>query len=244
MKGEKASSVTFAGNPSARYSHRADGVFAAKGYVGKAGPVEGAVVNLAIGFDAQGEALIERRFRLRRMGIVGVAGADVLVENVPVPEFAVAAEVELAGAEAADGHPDQGGFGAAVDLRLAAGGQGANPVGRQFFVEGDESPRLLRRERAGHEAGLADEGERAEAEELEKFTAVRGVGGTLGFHAIGLMLSGKNDGGGSSLALRVRVRLFAAPSPTDPEREGEFGLNPRSCSGPVQVWNQSGNSLM
>ena len=156
--------------------------------VGKAGPVEGAVVDLAVGFDAQGEALIERRFRLRRMGIVGVAGADVLVENVPVPEFAVAAEVELAGAEAADRHSDQGGFGAAVDLRLAAGGQDANPVGRQFFVEGDESPRLLRRERAGHEAGLGDEREGSEAQELEKFTAVRGIGGTLGFHAMGLTI--------------------------------------------------------
>ena len=49
------------------------------------------------------------------------AGADVSVEDVPVPQPAIATEVELAGANPADRHPDLGEVRAAIDLAFAAG---------------------------------------------------------------------------------------------------------------------------
>ncbi len=192
--------------------HFADRVFAAEGNVGEAGAVERALFRLAVELDADGEALVERLVGLGRVGVVGVAGADDLIENVPVPELAVAAEVELAGAEAADRHADQGGFAAAVDLRLAAGRQGAHPFRRQLLVEGDELAGVLRGERAGDEAGLGQQRGRAQADELEELAAVGGWGfRRLAVHGYAFRRCGR---GPSAIVIapegRVRVKQNGA----------------------------------
>ena len=57
------------------------------------------------------------------MGVVAVARADLPIKDVPVPELSIAAQVELAGTDAADGHADLLQLGAAVDGPLAAGGK-------------------------------------------------------------------------------------------------------------------------
>ena len=99
------------------------------------------------------------------MGVVVVAGAQDLIEDVPVPEFAVAAEVELTGAGPPTGIPMSIVSTPMVDLRLTARGQGADPFGRQFLVERDELPSIFGRERPGDEGRLGDQGHAAESDE-------------------------------------------------------------------------------
>ena len=72
------------------------------------------------------------------MGVVMVAGAHGLVEDVPVPELAVAAQVELARAESADGHADLFQVLAAIDLAGPAVEERLDPLGIEFLVGRDE----------------------------------------------------------------------------------------------------------
>ena len=161
------------GNPSALYSTVPIGYSPRKATLGK--PTRSSVrsCDLAVRFDADGEALIERRFRLGRMGIVAVAGADDLIENVPMPELAVAAEIELAGAEAADRHSDQRRF-RRRDRPPASprAVRARTHSGDNFLSRGTSVPASSAANGPATKPGLDDERERADAEELEEVAAM------------------------------------------------------------------------
>ena len=82
---------------------------------------------------------------------MGVARADMLIENVPMPELSVAAQIELAGADAADGHADLLQLGPAVDGRDAAGEQRPHPRRIELLVGGNQLFEVGGLERAGHD---------------------------------------------------------------------------------------------
>ena len=142
---------------------RGDRIFAAKNDIGKADSVQRTLLGLTIRLNMEGEALIDRRLRLGWVGIVVVAGADDLIENVPMPQLAVAAEINLAGAEAADRHSDQRRLGAVIDVRRSARGQRFHPFRRQLLVERNELFGVLGGKGTGDEIRFDDERERADA---------------------------------------------------------------------------------
>jgi hypothetical protein len=124
----------------------------------------------------------------RRVGVIGTAAvAEVArlrqVEEVPVPEFAVAAQVELPGADAADGHADLVQVVAAVDCRLAAGGERPEPVGPQLLVGGDEFLEIGPFKGSGDgELFHPKRGDTAEADEVKELAAA-GSGTATGLRA-------------------------------------------------------------
>ena len=109
------------------------------------------------------EAELEGRGRLHRLDVVGAVlrahrlpqvvdglalHSDVrVVEDVPQPQPAVTAQVDRAGADAADRHADPAQLAARVDRLFAARGQRVEPRLRQLLVRRDRA--VLRRERAG-----------------------------------------------------------------------------------------------
>ena len=62
----------------------------------------------------------------------------VLVEHVPVREPAVAGQIDLSGADSADGHADGVEVGAAEPLGFTLREQGADPLGLEPFLDRDE----------------------------------------------------------------------------------------------------------
>ena len=128
MNGENASSDTRERALAIAVFDAADWVLAAKRDLAPAAAVQRADLRLIALRDQQREALIQRRGRRQRTGIVLRPGADMPVEDVPVPQFAVAAQVQLTGAEAADGHADFVEFRSAVDGRLAPRRERLDPV--------------------------------------------------------------------------------------------------------------------
>ena len=83
-----------------------------------------------------GEALSIGEAGVQRLGVVVRAGADVLVEDVPVPELPVAAEVELPAQMPPTGMPIFSSSGAAIDGRLAPGEERLHPVGDSLLSAG------------------------------------------------------------------------------------------------------------
>ena len=88
---------------------------------------------------------------------------DFLVEEVPMPEPAIAAEIKLAGTEAADGHANFLEAGTAIGGAFAAGGEGGDPFGRQLLVGGNEVIEIRAGERAGHGVFPGMKGQRRQA---------------------------------------------------------------------------------
>src|SRR5207245_263974 len=83
-----------------------DRILAAKVDVLETGVIERAQDCLRAGLDFEREPLIEWRTGHRRVSIVGVSRSHVVIENVPVPELAVAAEIQLSRTNPADRHAD------------------------------------------------------------------------------------------------------------------------------------------
>jgi hypothetical protein len=132
----------------------ADGVLAAERHVWEAGAVEGDGVAAV---QVEREPLLDRRRHgPERVGVVGVLGHVQLVEDVPVPQRAVAAEVDLSGAQAADGHADVRQLVAAVDGWLAARGERGDPLRVEPLVDRDQVRQICwgggRADRVGHGA--------------------------------------------------------------------------------------------
>ena len=86
------------------------------------------------------------------------ACGDGLIENIPVPEPAIAPEIKLPGANAAHGHADIFEFAAAQDFRGAALEKRFDPLRRKFFVGRHQMAKILAREWSGH-GGQAGEGQ-------------------------------------------------------------------------------------
>ncbi len=116
-------------------------------------------------------------------------GGDELVENIPMPQASIPAEVKLSGADAADGHPDIFEFAPAQDFRCAPREQGLYPIRRKFFVRRHQMVKILAREGPGHDR-QAGEGQpqRGGGGDFEKIAAgplARRNSG-FGFHVISL----------------------------------------------------------
>ena len=108
MNGENASSATRQRARRGRYSStKPIGYSPRKRDVGEPCAVKRAHLVRLPALDPHGETLVERRLRSHRVGVMGLAGVIDPVENIPVPELAVATQVELPGADSADGHADQ-----------------------------------------------------------------------------------------------------------------------------------------
>ncbi len=123
--------------------------------------------------DGQREALLHRRRHLHRLGVVRRVGADVFVEDVPVPEPAVSAEVQLTSADAADRHADRVQFGAARDGRLAARRERGQPPGAELLVRRHQELEVAAAERPRHHRDSGGEQRHrlrsGEAQELAPF---------------------------------------------------------------------------
>ena len=128
----------------------ANRIFASEGDVAPVLAIQRAILGLAVGYDPQCESLLQRRSGLQRFGVMLRPSPDPGVEQVPMPELAVAAQVELSGADAAHRHPDLRQVRPAIHLALAARGQRLDPLRRQFLVCGDELVEIRPRERPGH----------------------------------------------------------------------------------------------
>ena len=98
----------------------ADRVLSAKANVGESCAVKRANLVRLPALDPHREPLVERRLRSHRVGVMSLAGVIDPVENIPVPELAVATQVELPRADSADGHADQRQTRAAIDRSLTA----------------------------------------------------------------------------------------------------------------------------
>ena len=96
--------------------HHADRILAAERDVAESRAVQRA----RFAVDGQCELLLDRRLRLRRMRVMAVAGADAAVEDIPLPEFAIASQIELAGTNPADRHAHESQVLARQDFRRAA----------------------------------------------------------------------------------------------------------------------------
>ena len=145
--GENASSDTLSRALRIPVLDAADRVLAAKRDLAPARTVERADLHLIALRDQQRKALIQRRGRRQRTGVMLRPGAHVPVEDVPMPQLAVAAQVQLPGTEAADGHADFVEFRSAVDGRLAPRRERLDPVRRQPFVGRHQLFKILRLKR-------------------------------------------------------------------------------------------------
>ncbi len=106
MNGENASIWTWIGKSSALYRTRPMG-YSPENSTRPKSLFRGRTIGLALGLDHDGKARIDGRIRAVRAVVVpAVAAEDVLVEDLPDAERAVAAKVELPGRDAADGHAD------------------------------------------------------------------------------------------------------------------------------------------
>ncbi len=122
------------------------------------GVVERAHVVAAGAGDAQRETLRKggvgfQRFRVARAARTAVVDA---VEDVPVPEAPVAAEVELAAADAAHRHADEARFGPSDGRRGAPREERLHPGGIEFLLRRDEPVELGPCERPGHDRDAGD----------------------------------------------------------------------------------------
>ncbi len=155
-------------------------VFTDEGNVAPVRAFEGPLAGLAAGREPEGEAVIEGRGGPHRLGVMLGARADIAVENIPMPQFSIAAQVKLAGTYAADRHPDLVELRAAIDGALAAGGERCDPFGPQLLVRRDQFLEVLPCERAGHGLELRKgQGAGAQAQEFEEITAKPGGGAGL-----------------------------------------------------------------
>ncbi len=68
---------------------------------------------------------------------MAVAGVFDLVKNVPMPQFTVTAQIQLAGADAAHGHADFIQVRPAAHASLPAFEEGFYPIGVEFFIGGN-----------------------------------------------------------------------------------------------------------
>jgi type I restriction enzyme R subunit len=126
--------------------HDADWILAAEAHVRKTCLVQ----RVATVANLQDKTLFDGRCGLHRTGVVVGAGAHWLIEDVPVPEPAVAAEVELSRANAADRHANVLQRLASVDHRRAAIKQRLDPRRAQLLVGGHEPLEIAVYERPGH----------------------------------------------------------------------------------------------
>ncbi len=102
MNGENASSSTTTGNVWIAVLDLGNRVLTAKSNV-----VEAAAIKCSHDLvHADTKPLIERRSGLHGFRIVGRPSADLLVEDVPVPESAIASQIQLTRTQAADRHAD------------------------------------------------------------------------------------------------------------------------------------------
>jgi hypothetical protein len=81
------------------------------------------------------------------MRVVLVRRRKVLIEDIPMPEFSVTAQIELAGAYSAYGHADFFQFRAAVNGWFAPREERLHPGGIEFFVGWNELLKIGRGER-------------------------------------------------------------------------------------------------
>src|ERR1019366_574680 len=99
---------------------------------------------------AQSKALLEWRRRNWRIGIVAVAGAEVFVEDIPVPKFAITSQIQLAAGKTTDGHANGFQIRAAINCALTARGERLYPIGMELFVSGNKFVKIRSCERSGH----------------------------------------------------------------------------------------------
>ena len=133
--------------------------------------VEQSLLQLAAVFNAQDKTLIHGRHRWHRFCIMLGAGGNALIEDVPMPELPVAAEVELARTDATDGHADFLQVRAAIDRALAARGQRREPLGPKLLIHRDQLLEVGARERPRHgRPGSEGDCPSADAEEPQKLT--------------------------------------------------------------------------
>ena len=98
----------------------ADRIFATKRDIGEPGLIEPPRIRFSADRRPQGKTLFQRQIRIRRTGIVAVARTDDLIEDVPMPERTVAAEIKLPGTNPPDRHADLGQFGTAINFARSA----------------------------------------------------------------------------------------------------------------------------
>ncbi len=113
-------------------------------------------LGLAARLEPEDKAVAEGRAGLHWRGVMLGTGADMAVEDVPMPQPAIASEIDLAGADAADGHPDAFEVRPAVHGALASSSEGLHPLGPQLLVRRDQLVEVLPREGAGHGLQLAN----------------------------------------------------------------------------------------
>ena len=101
-----------------------------KANAGKTFAIQTADENLLAALHPQGEALAERRIDgAIVVALFAEASLDVLVEEVPMDQAAVAGQIELTRADAADGHTDRLQVRALVPGTFALGHQELQPLG-------------------------------------------------------------------------------------------------------------------
>lgn len=68
--------------------------------------IHGSFLVIAPGTYSQREALVQRRRRFQRLGVMFRARPDILIEYVPMPQLPVATKIKLARANPTDWHAD------------------------------------------------------------------------------------------------------------------------------------------
>ena len=127
--------------------HQTERIFAAKRNVGETVAIQrvGLIANL------QGEFLGERRAGRHGFGIMRIPGAaNRQVEDIPVPQPAITAEIELPRANAANRHANLVEFLAAVNRALTPRKQRLHPLRRKLLIGRHQLVEILARERPGH----------------------------------------------------------------------------------------------
>jgi len=182
------------------------------------------------GLDADEETLFQRALGpVRAVTLVAVAGIGGVVEDPPLGQRAVSADVELPGRHAAAGHADGLEFVAAVDLRLAALAKPGHPrrVG-------------LRAGRTGLEFGgtctARSQGKRHTRHEGEAVAADAGTRGTdenaidRGNHVTSLALEGPCSSGAA-----VHHGPLWLAAPTVPRQRFSGAGRPKRGAGRMRV---------
>src|SRR5262249_32016841 len=140
-----------------------DRVFSAERHVVPMRSIQRPVMELVADSNPQGETLVQRRGWFQRVGVMLGAGGEPPGENVPMPPFAVAAEINLACANATDGHPDLFEVRTAIDRGLAALRERLEPFRAQLLISGNQLLKIGACERSGHRRpGLESERSRTE----------------------------------------------------------------------------------
>ena len=125
------------------------------------------------------------RWRIGPITVVAVAGEAVDVEDAPLGQRAVAAQIKLARADAADRHADAGQLVAAIDLRLPLFEKAGHPGRSEMLIGRDVMHAQLVRW-SGRGAAVIDDGEGERPRGRGQETATRDFGRRLAGRGIGL----------------------------------------------------------